>query len=472
MPRLPSISSSLALAVLAALAGCTAVGPDYAGPPAAPVGAAFTRAQPSNDGAPLARWWTSLGDRTLDGLVERTLAANPDIASAQARLRRARAALSLEQSNRRPTASASALTARARIPPIDLAGQSIESQWISLHAVSLNASWEADLFGLHARTVEASAATAGAAEANLADAQLSLTAEAAQAYVRLRDAQTRLRLSREAQQRQERMLALTRQRFAAGTASRLDVVRLAGQLDATRAELAPLQADIDGSLDALAVLTRQPPGALDAELSGAAAVPLPPAEVPVGDPASLLRRRPDVRAAERTLAARTAQVGVAEAAKFPQLKFTGILGLGGTELSDLGRLGNYSAVLLPQLSWNFLDFGRNRARVSQAGADRDEAEAQYRGKVLAALQDAEDALSRYGRQRAAVADYARAKASADEAATLMRQRQGAGTVGTIDLLDAERQQIAAEQNLAAAVAALTGDFITLHKALGLGWSEP
>ena len=213
------------------------------------------------------------------------------------------------------------------------------------------------------------------------------------------------------------------------------------------------------------------PGSLDAQLADLRDIPLPPAEVAVGDPAGLLQRRPDVRAAERTLAARTAQIGVAKAAQFPQLKFTGMLGLGGTALSDLGSF-NPVIALLPQLSWSFLDFGRNAARVSQAEANRDEAEAQYRSKVLGALKDAETALSRFGHRRLAVAQYVRAKQAADTAATLTAQRQRGGTVSTLELLDAERQQLQAQQNLLAAVAGLTSDYIALQKSLGLGWQAP
>ena len=198
---------------------------------------------------------------------------------------------------------------------------------------------------------------------------------------------------------------------------------------------------------------------------------MPPATIPVGDPAALIARRPDIRSAERTLASYTAKIGQAEAAKFPSVKFMGIIGLGGTDPSDLTKLDDFTALLAPQLSWNFLDFGRNRARVAQADAARDEAEAQYRQTVLGALRDAEDALSRFKYRRIIVATLARAKASADEAAALSAQRYQAGTTTLIDLLDTRRQQIAADQSLSQGETALTGDFISIQKALGLGWSS-
>jgi multidrug efflux system outer membrane protein len=237
----------------------------------------------------------------------------------------------------------------------------------------------------------------------------------------------------------------------------------------------PLVSQLAGQRDALAVLLGQAPGTLDTELgqsaAGADAVPLPPASVAVGDPAQMLRRRPDIRAAERTLAARQAQVGQSEAARFPRLSLLGLIGIGGTHLRDLTHLDDYSAIVAPQLSWNVLDFGRVRAGIEQAEGVRDEAEAQYRLSVLNALRDAEDALSRFGQRRTTVATIARAKLTADRVAALTSARQKAGTASLIDVLDAERQQYAAEQNLAQAQAALTGDFIALHKALGLGWED-
>jgi len=197
---------------------------------------------------------------------------------------------------------------------------------------------------------------------------------------------------------------------------------------------------------------------------------MPPAEVAVGDPAALLQRRPDVRAAERQLASATAKIGVAEAAKFPRLSFMGLIGIGGSKPGDLFDLGNISAIAAPQLSWNFLDFGRNAARVGQAEGARDEAAAQYRGAVLGALRDAEDSLSRYAARRLTVASAARSLATADRSARLMRQRFDAGTATLIDVLDAERQRVSAEQALSQATAAMTADYVALQKALGLGWS--
>src|SRR5262249_44169477 len=157
-----------------------------------------------------------------------------------------------------------------------------------------------------------------------------------------------------------------------------------------------------------------------------------------GNPATMLQHRPDIRVAERTLASDTAKIGQAEAARFPKLSFMGIIGIGGTSLSDLGKLDDFTALVAPQLGLNFLDFGRNKAKVVQAEGVRDEAEAQYRATVLAALRDAEDSLSRFRYRRITVATLARAKTEADETLALSEQRYKAGTSTLIELLDARR----------------------------------
>ncbi|MFN3434507.1 MAG: efflux transporter outer membrane subunit [Sphingomonas sp.] len=471
---------TLPLLSLALLLGACTVGPNYAGPPqtlSAPnKGFARGGASASPAAPGVAAWWTQLNDATLTDLETRALAANPNVAVAEARLRQARASLRLERANQAPNANVSAVYAHARVPGLDLGGSqsggsaSSGASAVDLYNLGFDASWEVDLFGGRRRQVEATRAQAEAAEANVADAQVSLTAEVAQAYVNLRDRQQRIALARRSAAMQQQMLDLTRQRFGQGAASALDVERLSGQLETTNGQIVPLEAELESYLNALAVLTGAEPGSLDALLTPAAAVPLPPAQVAVGDPAALLQRRPDIRAAERQLAQRTAQVGVADAARFPRLNILGLIGLGGTQLSDISP-DKLLAVGAPMLQWNVLDFGRNRARIEQAKGQRDEAEAQYRAAVLAALQDAEDSLSRFGHRRDTVASLMRSKASADRAAALMRQRFQAGTATLIDTLDAERSRVAAEQNLSQGLAGLTGDFVSLQKALGLGWSD-
>ena len=476
------------LAALALLAGCT-VGPTYNGPPAAAPDAAargtFVRAtDPAISTAPgLARWWESLRDPTLTALVDDALAHSPNIDLAQARIREARAQLTSQQAGQLPSVSASATYLRADLPGTalgaasggtegDASASSSGSTALNFYNLGGNASWEPDLFGGGRRGIEQARANIGRRFADLADAQVSLSAQVAQAYVSLRDVQERARLNARSSELQRRALALTRQRFAAGTASALDVERLQTQLNSTDAQNIPLGAQIDEYANQLAVLTGREPGALDHTLSTAVPVPLPPAQVPVGDPAMLIAHRPDIRSAERALAASTAAIGINEARRFPRLSFMGILGLGGTNPGDVVDPGKLTTLLAPMLSWSFLDFGRTRAAVRQSEAQRDEAEAQYREAVLEALQDAETSLSRFGNTRQQLAQLAQAESSAARAAQLNSQRVAAGTSSLIDQLDIERQRLSAAIAVAQAKAQLTNSYVAVQKSLGLGWSEP
>lgn len=483
----------LSLIPLLLLGACT-VGPNYAGPTkaigsAATPPAGFARADTTlaTTAPAVADWWTTLNDPMLNWLEERALASNPNVAVAQARLKQARSSLRLERANQAPNANASATYLHANLPELNLGGGGGEQGGanggasggsasgsgggtnVDFFNLGFDASWEIDLFGGRRRTVEAARASAEAAEANVADAQVSLSADVAQAYIGLRDAQQRLILAREASKMQRDTLNLTLQRFNNGTASQLEVERLRNQVESTDAQILPLSSSVETYLNALAILIGEAPGTLDQRLSQPGQVPLPPAQVAVGDPTALLQRRPDIRAAERNLAAQTARIGVAEAAKFPRLNLMGIIGIGGTSLDSLTDLDNLVTLGAPMLQWNVLNFGRANARVGQAEGARDEAEASYRGAVLSALRDAEDSLSRFRARRNTVATLARAKASADRSAVLMQQRYRAGAATLIDTLDAERQRVAAQQSLSQAVAGLTNDYVALQKALGLGW---
>ena len=472
------------------LAGCT-VGPDYNGPPqVVAAGRGFVRSASVATDTSVAdsKWWTVLHDPTLNTLEAAALAANPGLAAAAARLRQSRAQLRSKQAELRPSTSTSAvylhthggegllsgLAGGSAAADSSSAGASSGSSGsdFDLYDVGFDATWEIDLFGGRRRAVEGAAAGSEARVASLADAQVSLTADVARAYVSLRDFQHRTALSQASAALQGRTLALTRQRAAGGTASALDVERLNSQVEQTQADLVPLQAQIEQQLNQLAILTGRAPGDLDAMLTPVAPIPLPPPSVSIGDPATLLRRRPDIRVAERQIAAENATIGQHVADYFPKLEVLGNLGFSSTDVGQLLNGGSFSAVVAPVLSWKPFDFGRTAAAVDQARASRDEAVANYRGTVLKALEDAETALSRYGNQRQSVVSLQRVLASASRAAALSRQRYVGGTSTLIDTLDAERQRYAAEQAEAQAQAELTEDFIGLQKSLGLGWQAP
>jgi len=480
------------LAVATALAGCT-VGPDYRGAPTvagkATQAASFVRAPATgiaSTPAPAA-WWRGLGDPQLDALIDAALANNPDLRAAQARLRESRAQLQQQQASSRPTVGAAVAAPRLREPDTSVLNnsqsadnnaattdQSVASGSkgrgpLQLYTAGFDASWEIDLFGGTRRAVEAASAEAEAVDADLADTQVSLAAEVAQAYIDLRDQQQRLLLAQQSAGYEQQMLELTRQRRARGVGADADVERLSTQVETTRASLIPLDEQISESLDQLAVLTGQAPGALDRQLSASGPLPNMPATVAVGDPATLLRQRPDIRAAERRLASSNAQIGERTADLFPKLSLLGFIGSTAADPGHLSRKSALTWAAVPYLQWNALDFGRTRSKIHEAEAGRDEALDRYTHSVLAALQDANNALSRYGHQRDSVARLHEIAASADRSAELMRQRYRAGASSLIDLLDTQRTQSTAQQNLAAGQADLLKDFVSLQKSLGLGW---
>lgn len=473
------------LAPMALLAGCMS-GPDYAGPPqvASAAGNAFVRADPEIDPqAPIAGdWWTLLGDPILNELEARALAGNPGVAAARARIEQARASVRQERANRLPAVAAQATTIQAKVPGLDIGSgppagtpgapaDAEEQDSLSVYNVGLNANWEIDFAGGQARRIEAVNAQAAASVANAEDAQVQLAAEVASAYVSLREAQARLELVQRERELQQQTLELTYSRYTQGALALFPVGNANAELELLKSQIAEAQADIAVFKDTLAVLTGEAPGALDALLAAQADIPLPPEQVAVGDPAALIARRPDIRAAERALAAANARIGVAQAARFPKLSFMGILGLGGSQPDDIFDLGNLSVIALPRLQWNLLDFGRTAASIDQAEGARDEAEARYREVVLGALRDAEQSLARFGQQRANVAALAQISRQADTAAKLNEQRRAAGVISQGDLNTSVRQREQAKASLDRAIAAMTNGWIAIQKSLGLGWAD-
>lgn len=465
-------SAWTAFAALAALSGCT-VGPQYHGAPqvapAALKASTFTRSPAGGISSTpaLANWWEALGDHELDSLIEAALHQSPDIRAAEARLRQSRAGLRQQRGDALPKGSASAAYLHANLPKSTLGLGAID-----FYNVGFDATWEIDIFGGTRRAIEAAAADAEAVGADLADTQVQLSAEIANAYVDLRDRQQRIELVRRSADIEQQVLDLTLQRRAQGVASELDVERVRAQVESTRASLIPLDADIVESLDRLAVLEGREPGALDAELTSAASLPQLPETLAVSDPASLLRQRPDIRAAEWRLVSKNAQVGQRVADWFPKVTLLGFLGFSAANPGGLADSKNFMWIGAPILQWNALDFGHTAARVEQAKGGFEEAQAKYQSTVLGALHDANVALSRYGHGRDSVTSLRRVEASASHSAILTEQRYRAGTTSALDWLDSERTRFSAEQNRISAEADLIKDFVSLQKSLGIGWRPP
>jgi len=466
--------SLFALPSLALLAGCAAVGPNWHGAPvAAPTAVArgaFVRAPADVLATPPApHWWETFGDPVLNDLITRALAGSPDLEAAKARIDQSRATLSGAKAALLPSATVGALVGEADLPGniLNRSGRLSEQ----VYADNFQASWEVDLFGANRRRVEGARYRADNAVASADDIAVTLSAEIARAYVTLRAQQAIAAVLVQQVDCDHRLLAAAQERFAHGTASQQAIDTAHSALAQSESDLADTHVQMAVLADQIAVLTGQEPGALDTLVATPGPVPLAPAQVAVGDPARLLRHRPDIRKAESELAAANADLGARMADRLPSISFTGILGLGGTNLSDTYSPSSLIALLLPQLKWNLFDGGRAKAQERGARGARAEAEANYRSHVLDALQDAENSLTRFGGQRVTLAKAIEQHDAAMHLAALQADRAAGGTLSGADAISAQRQALRAQLGTLSATAQLTTDFIAVEKALGLGWDN-
>ena len=459
--------STLALAVAALLAAC-AVGPDYHRP-ATPVAQKFAAAQEgtySGDDAQT-QFWTQFGDDTLNQLVSDALQANHDLRIALGHLVEARAARREALFGLAPTVTAAAGHQNQLVPQ----AQAGFPLGVSYYDAGFDATWELDFFGRVRRGVEARKAELQGAEATLHDAQVSVIAEVARTYFELRGEQTQLAVAERNVANETDTLKLTQARLDAGRGTELDTSRAQAQLSTTISTIAPLQAAVARSIHRLSVLTGREPDALTAQLSTPHELPELPQIVAVGDPASLLRRRPDIRVAERQLAASTALVGVAVGDLFPKVTFNGNFTYAASSPGNLGAAPSRSYVIGPGISWAAFDLGRVQAQIAQARARDDVALATYEQTVLRALEETENSLVTHARARDSLTHVAAAAEASGTAARLARTRYEGGYVDFLEVLDAERTQLEAEDRLAQSRTDTATSLIAVYKALGGGWEQ-
>ncbi len=466
LPTRPLVSSLLVLA----LAGC-AVGPDYKRPEIVVAPEWHT---PTASGAVDLVWWRGLGDPLLTRLIEDAAAHNLDLREADARLREARANRDAARGGRLPelTAGASAtknrLSKNGQLPVANIPGF---DRSFPLYDAGFDASWEIDLWGKTQRTIEAASARMEAADEARHDTLMRVTAEVARTYVELRGAQARLVSARADSDAQDGIARLVGERTRAGEAARFDLVRAQAQARATRSAIPALEADARGAAYRLALLTGRPPEALLDQLAPLQPLPRPPAQVLVGLRSDLLRRRADIRMAERELAAATADVGSATADLFPRISLLGSIGQQARSGDDLTSAGSTRFQIGPSLHWPIFSGGSIRAQIRAANARADAAGARYERAVLSALADSEAALNRYAAATTARHDREAARALSADALNLSTQRYKAGEDDLLVLLDAQSAYSLAErQSIEARVAELT-EAISVYKSLGGGWES-
>ncbi|WP_281793575.1 efflux transporter outer membrane subunit [Desulforhabdus amnigena] len=457
--------------------GCT-VGPNYV-EPKMEVPEKFSEVS-QGEAAPepvdLSRWWTIFKDPRLDGLIEQAIQSNKDLKVAEARVREARAFRGVVAADAYPQITASGSYTRIRrsenqSPSASAfqAGNTGGNNEQDLFDAGFDASWEIDIFGGIRRSVEAAEADIGASEENLHDVLVSLLAEVARNYIQLRGDQLRIAIASENIDSQRKTLELTQERFAAGLSSQLDVTQARAQLAVTESEIPRLESSARQAIHQIGVLLGREPGALLDELLTEAPVPTGPPEVPVGLPSELLRRRPDVRKAERELAAATARIGVATADLFPKFFLTGSVGQQSVNFSDIALPESRFWSFGPTISWPVFSGGRIRANIRVENARQEQAAERYEQTVLNALKDVEDALVAYAKEQKTRRFLKESVDATRLAVDISNELYSGGLVDFLNVLVNERSLFQTQDSLAQSEQIVSSNLVALFKALGGGW---
>jgi outer membrane protein, multidrug efflux system len=471
----------LALAT-AAVASC-AVGPDYH-PPKAQAPTSWGEAQlggTTNAAVQIIEWWKTFNDRELNSLIERAATANHDLRVADGLLRQARALRTGALWDFGPTINGGAgytdtRQSRNSIPfntsgPV---GGQISSNYLfhtDLYDAHFDASWEIDVFGGKRRALQYAGAEVAGVEEYRRDTLVSVLAEVARNYIEVRNFQQRLAVARKNIAAQQDAVDIASSRFHAGLASELDVRQAEVALATTQSQVPTLSTSLKQAVHRLGVLTGQQPGALSDELAQDAPVPAPPPKVPIGLPSDLLRRRPDVRRAERDLMAATANIGVQAAELFPKFSLTGVGGFQSFSVSDwfTGSSKYWSAG--PTVTWRILDYGRVRSQIKAASAQADQSLAAYEKIVLMSFEDVENALVAYANEQARYKALSDAVAANRASLELANDRYSNGLADFLNVLDAERSLYQSEDQLADSQGTVSVNLVALYKALGGGWED-
>jgi NodT family efflux transporter outer membrane factor (OMF) lipoprotein len=465
---------------LALVVGCT-VGPNYK-KPKVEVKDNFTNLSPDESATQpstrpttqpvVAKWWATFGDPTLDSLIERAVAANYDVKQAQARVQEARARIGVERSAYYPSVDANGSYTRSSRSlnsdngPGNVPGIPRRSD---LYEAGFDASWEIDVFGGTRRAVEAAVADLQAQEEDRNTVLLTLLGDVASNYVQYRGTQQTILATQNNLKAQQETLELTQSRFKAGLNNDLDVARAEAQVQTTAAQLPLLQTQLKQYLHRLGVLLGQDPSFLADELAEIKPIPGVKVQIPVGLPSELLRRRPDVRRAERQLAASTARIGQAVADYFPKFSLLGGVGLQSSKLKSLGDGDSLFRNIGPGVSWNIFAGGRTKSQVAVQTAQEQQALAFYQQTVLTSLEDVENSLTAYTREQTRRQSLANAVSSNQRAVKLSQQLYEKGLGNFLDVLTAQQSLYTSQDALARSEAQVSTNLVSLYKALGGGW---
>ena len=474
MKRTRLLKHAPVIAAVALLVGCTTVGPDYEEPETTLPDAWHTAATEglTEGEATLQTWWLVFNDPELEDLIMRSAGGNLDLREAMWRVEEARALRGVAAGAKSPQVGFSGQSSRSQPSDNGVVGDFAPPEGFdatNLHDYGVGASWEIDVFGRIQRQVEVADATAEASVEAYRDVLVSLYSEVALAYVNLRTSQERLRLAHANVDGQEDTLELTQDRFSAGLVSALDVAQAESNLANTRSLIPVVERDLDQALNRLAVLLGEHPGSLHAELSEPGPIPDEPADVTTGLPAELLRQRPDVRQAERELAAQTARIGVATADLYPSFELSGFLGLQAVSGGDFFGGDSLTWNLGLPIRWNIFAGGRIRSQIRAEEARTKQLLAGYEQTVLAALEEVENAMMSYVKEIERRGRLTESVDATQRSLDLVLTQYRAGLTDFQNVLDTQRTLLLRQDELAVAEGIVIGSLVRLYRALGGGW---
>ncbi|MGV8058106.1 MAG: efflux transporter outer membrane subunit [Smithellaceae bacterium] len=462
-------TSLLILLLITIISGCVSVGPDYVRPNTTVYQDWNTplKSDSNNKGKDtqtLVAWWSTFGDQKLSSLIERATKGNLDLKKARARIREARASRGVAKAGFFPTLDATGSASRSKGSEDSGGGTTSD-----LYAVGFDAAWELDIFGGIRRSVEAAQANLEASEEDQRDVLVSLAAEVAINYIDVRTYQTRLAVAKSNLKTQEETYQLTVWRNQAGLSDELAVQQARLNLESTRSKIPTLRTGLEEAMNRIAVLLGEQPGKVHGELINQEPIPVAPENVVVGVPADIMRRRPDVRKAERNLASQTAKVGVATADLYPKFKISGTIGLEALSGSNLFLSGSRTYGFGPSITIPIFAGGSIRQNIEIQSAVQEQYLIAYENAVLNALEEVENALASFVEEQSRRQSLIDATTAAKQTAELAKIKYQAGLTDFSNVLDAERSLLSIEDELAQSKGTVISNLIRLYKALGGGW---
>jgi len=453
------------VALISLLLSACAVGPDYVAPkPNLPEQwHNSTKNSQALDAKALANWWTTFNDPQLSTLIEQSINGNFDLKKALARINEARARRGIAKADFYPKINSSGLVGETYNGNTDIRNPR--------YGLGLDASWEIDLFGRIARSVESTQATLEASEANYQDVMVSLIAEVALNYVQMRTSQAQFKVAEQNLQAQMEIYQLALWRWQSGLANKLDAEQALSSVEQLTAQLPTLKTNIAQNQHQIAVLLGVTPASLNAPLNNDKSIPRTDLKIAIGVPADVLRQRPDIKRAERELAAKTAQIGVATAELYPKLTLSGNIGLETIKASNLFTTAGLIDSLLGKLTFPIFNAGQIRENIAVQNAQQQQTLADYETTVLNALKDVENTLVGIAQEQQRLQDLEQATATAQRAMSLAKTQYESGLTEFLNVQQTQRTLLSLQEQYVSSQGQLSTYIISLYKALGGGWKS-